>query len=58
MYVSQQMLRVHQDEWLRRAETRREVKRAAVTSRQGSGRPTRRSFGVRGLRLHHLARQG
>jgi hypothetical protein len=58
MYVSQQMLRVHHDEWLRYAEARREVKRAAVASRGSAGRRARRSLGLRGLRVGRLISQG
>lgn len=53
MYVSQQLVRVHQDEWLRYAEARREIKRAAV-SREAAGRVARRPFSLRGLRLGRL----
>jgi hypothetical protein len=39
MYASHQLLRVHQDEWLRHAETRRLSKQAAASS-GASGRST------------------
>jgi hypothetical protein len=58
MYLSQQMLRAHHDEWLRYAEMRREIKRAAATSRLASGRSARRSWRLRGLRLGRLVGQG
>ena len=32
MYVSNQLLRVHHDDWLRYAETRRQIKQAAAAS--------------------------
>jgi hypothetical protein len=58
MYLSQQMLRVQHDEWLRYAEARREIKRAAATSRLASGRSARRSLRLRRLRLDRLVGQG
>jgi hypothetical protein len=52
---SQQLLRVHQDEWLRYAETRRRIKHAAAAERQSARprprtRPQRALFGALGLR--------
>ena len=41
MYASHQLLRVHQDEWLRHAETRRLTEQAAASS-GASGRSPRR----------------
>jgi hypothetical protein len=51
MYVSQQMLRVHHDEWLRYAETRRLVSQAKAEPRQESGRIVRGQPRLRALRL-------
>jgi hypothetical protein len=45
---SQQLLRVHHDEWLRYAETRRLVKQAAADARE-SVRPSRRARAQHGL---------
>ncbi len=52
MYVSTQLLRVHHEEWLRHAETRRLIKQSAAASSRSSrrGRRPGRSRGLlRGL---------
>ncbi len=51
MYVSQQMLRVHHDEWLHHAETRRLVSQAKTERRPESPRTTRWQPRLRALRL-------
>jgi hypothetical protein len=58
MYVSNQMLRVNHDEWLRHAETRRQVKQAAALSRGSARAPRRLRIGRLGLRPRRLASQG
>lgn len=45
---SQQLLRVHHDEWLRYAETRRVIKQAAAEARE-SAQPRRRTRSHRAL---------
>jgi hypothetical protein len=42
MYASQQLLRVHHEEWLRHAEARRLIKQAADDSRGSERAPRRR----------------
>jgi hypothetical protein len=58
MYVSNQMLRVHHDEWLRYAETRRLIKQAAASAQAST--PARRRLGIRrpAFRFGRLASQG
>jgi hypothetical protein len=51
MYVSQQMLRVHHDEWLRYAETRRLVSQAKAERAPESHRIVRRRPRLRAPRL-------
>jgi hypothetical protein len=51
MYVSQQMLRVHHDEWLRRAEARRLVGQVRDERRLESRPLARRPPRLRRLRL-------
>jgi hypothetical protein len=51
------MLRVHHDEWLRYAETRRTIKRAAAAVRTSSPEPARATV-RRPLRLGRLVGQG
>ena len=51
MYASQQMLRVHHDEWLRDAEMRRLVRQAKAEPRPGSRRIIRRQPRLRLPRL-------
>jgi hypothetical protein len=58
MYVSNQMLRVNHDEWLRYAETRRLIKQASVSS-PGAARRSRRLRVPRpAFRFGRLASQG
>jgi hypothetical protein len=58
MYVSEQLLRVHHDEWLRHAETRRQIKHAAAAP--GGSVPARRRVRIRrpALRLGRSLGQG
>ncbi len=51
MYVSQQMLRVHHDEWMRYAESRRLVNHATTERRAESRRVLARQPRLRSLRL-------
>lgn len=52
MYASHQMLRVHYDEWLRHAETRRLIKQAAEERSASGARRGRRQVAFwRGLGL-------
>jgi hypothetical protein len=51
IYVSQQMLRVHHDEWLRFAETRRLISQVKSERRPESRRGARRQPRLGALRL-------
>jgi hypothetical protein len=51
MYVSNQLLRVHRDEWLRHAETRRLIKQAAASSDASGRSPQRRRIRRPALRF-------
>jgi hypothetical protein len=55
MYVSQQMLRVHHDEWMRYAESRRSVSQATTERRVASRRVLARQSRLR-LRLSRPVR--
>jgi hypothetical protein len=57
VYSSHQMLRVHHDEWLRYAETRRMIKRAQAETRASSAKSARSSARRPQFRLGRLVGQ-